>query len=87
MKINSSKMGFSCAIAFSVAWVLCSLMVVMMPNIMLFITGGMVHVDLSSLEWEMKLSTVVIGLIGWSLSAGCLGWLISTLYNKIQIMR
>jgi hypothetical protein len=85
MKIDAAKFGLACAITFAVLWVVCSLLVMVMPNGMMQMSGHMIHGDVSGfMSWNMNMHGVLMGLIGWSISAGISGWLIAVIYNKLM---
>jgi hypothetical protein len=86
MKLDAIKLGKSCAAAFAIIWVICSVFVMVMPMGMMHMTGYMMHSDAANINagmgWSMGLGGLIIGLIAWSLVAGFSGWLIAVLYNK-----
>ena len=83
MKLNATKFGVASAVAFAILWVICSLFVVVMPGMMMEMSGHMVHTDLAGIQWHMGLTSVVIGLFAWSFVAGITGWLVATIYNRL----
>ena len=83
MKIDANKIGVSSAISFGVLWIICSGAVHFFPQPMMAITGHMMHVVLTSLDWALTFSGFLIGLIAWSALAGVSGWLIATIYNRL----
>lgn len=83
MKLNAIKLGYAAALSFTLLWVICSLMVWLMPVMMMGMTGNMMHSDWSQMGWHLSLSGMLIGLVGWSVAAGVSGWLIAVIYNKL----
>ncbi len=83
MKLDAKKFGLASAAAFAVLWIICSILVMVMPMNMMGITGNMVHGDFSSLQWSMGIQGMCYGLIAWSFVAGVSGWLIAIIYNKL----
>jgi hypothetical protein len=83
MKLDAINFGLASAAAFSILWVICSLLVITIPTGMMQMSGDMVHGDLSSMQWSMGVQGIFIGLIGWSILAGVTGWLIAVIYNKL----
>lgn len=83
MKIDAMKMGISVAIAFAIIWTACSVMVWVLPDSMMNMTGHMIHMDLSDVAWNMSTSSVFLGLIAWSLAAGVTAWVAAAAYNKL----
>ena len=83
MKLDAAKFGFACAVAFSILWVVCVLLVMGMPMNMMQISGNMVHGDFTSMQWSMNFQGLFVGLIAWAFVAGISGWLIAFIYNKL----
>jgi cell division protein FtsX len=81
MKINSLNLALASAITTAVVWVICSLLVWMMPGSMMNTTGNMVHMDMSKFGWMLSPLSFFWGLIVWSLFAGIFAWLLATVYN------
>jgi membrane associated rhomboid family serine protease len=84
MLLNANKLGLAAALAVAIIWIVCSVLVMLLPQAMIGVTGDMMHADLSSMQWQMHLSGLLIGLVAWSLTAGFAGWLIALIYNKMQ---
>lgn len=63
MKINPSKLGLSFGLVAAVLWVVCSLLVMLMPMEMMSMTGNMVHSDLSNMHWDMGAAGLFVGLV------------------------
>jgi len=83
MKTDATKMGLAVASAFAVIWVICSVLVWVMPDLMMQMSGHMVHSDLSGMGWQMNGQGVFIGLLAWSATAGFIAWLAAAIYNKL----
>lgn len=81
MKINSLNFALASAITTAIVWVICSLLVWMMPGSMMNTTGNMVHMDMSKSGWMLSPLGFFWGLIVWSLFAGIFAWLLATVYN------
>jgi cell division protein FtsX len=81
MKINSLNLALASAITTAIVWVICSLLVWMMPGSMMNTTGNMVHMDMSKSGWMLSPLGFFWGLIVWSLFAGIFAWLLATVYN------
>lgn len=81
MKLNPVKLAIASAVTMAVFWVICSFMVLVMPAMMMSMTGQMVHADLSGFNWTLTLSGFLVGLISWCLSAGVFGFLLAYFYN------
>lgn len=83
MNLHACKFGIAAAISSGVAWVICSLLVVLLPNMMMEMSGHMVHMDIGEMGWHLTASGFVIGLIAWMISAGFIGWLLAWIYNRL----
>ena len=83
MKLSPINLGYAAAFSFAILWIICSLMVWLMPAMMLNMTGSMMHSDWSQMGWHLTFGGMLIGLIGWSIVAGISGWLIGVIYNKL----
>lgn len=81
MKIQENAFAFACAAAFALIWIICSLFVVALPNMMSDMTGKMLHTDWQAMGWHMSVLGVLIGVVLWAFLAGILGWLIAKIYN------
>lgn len=84
MKINSLNFALASAITAAIVWILCSLLVWIMPGAMMNTTGNMVHMDMSKFGWVLSPLGVFWGLIIWSLFAGIFAWLLATIYNLLN---
>lgn len=83
MSLNTAKFAIASSLSFSIAWLICSLLVWVLPDMMMTTSSNMVHMNLSLMGWEMSFVGILVGLVGWSLSAGAIGWLLAMIYNKI----
>lgn len=83
MKINSLNFALASAITVAIVWIICSLLVWMMPGAMMDTTGSMVHMDISKFGWMLSLTGFFWGLIVWSFFAGIFAWLLAAIYNAL----
>jgi len=83
MKINSLNFALASAITAAVVWVICSLLVWMMPGAMMNTTGNMVHMDMSKSGFMLSPLGFLWGLVVWTLFAGIFAWLLATVYNLL----
>ena len=81
MKIQENAFAIACAAAFAIIWIVCSLFVMALPNMMSDMTGKMLHTDWQAMRWHMSVLGVLIGGVLWAFLAGILGWLIAKIYN------
>jgi hypothetical protein len=84
MTLNAFKFGMASAITAAILWLACSLLVMLMPSMMLSMSGEMVHMQLNDMGWNLTLTGVVVGLVAWSVSAAIAGWLLAAIYNRLQ---
>lgn len=84
MKLDATKLGLASGGAFAIIWLICSVLVMLIPTGMMEMTGQMMHADLSTMQWHIGIGGVVLGAIAWSLVAGVTGWLIATIYNRLN---
>jgi len=83
MKIDAPKFGIACALSVSVLWLVCSILIMVMPSAMLSMSGDMLHMELVEMDWHLTLSGVINGLLGWFAAAGIGGWLLAVVYNRL----
>ena len=83
MKLNAIKFGLASGLAFSIAWIICSIFVMAMPLNMMQISGHMTHGDFSNMQWNLGMYGLFVGLVGWAFVAGFTGWLIAVIYNAL----
>lgn len=80
MKFNAIKFGLAGAISASIIWLVCSLLVV----IMMAMSGDMVHMQLNDMGWHLSLFGVIFGMLGWSIIVGAMGWILASIYNRLD---
>ena len=83
MKINSLKFGLATAITAAVVWIICSLLIWMMPGAMMNMTTNLFHMEIGKSGFVLSPIGVIWGLIGWSLFAGIFAWILATIYNLL----
>jgi len=83
MRLDAVKLGVATAIVIAIVWVICSALVILMPAVMMQMSGHMIHAELGSLGWSMHWAGFFIGLVLWSVLSGLLTWAIAVLYNKL----
>ena len=83
MKLNASKFGLAAAYASAIAWVVCSLIIWLLPGMSMHVGGYMMHADFSGMHWQMHLTGFLVGLIIWSVVAGVFAWLLAAIYNRL----
>jgi hypothetical protein len=83
MKLNPNILGIASAVATAVLWIICSLLVALLPEFMTHMTAGMMHGDTASMAFTMTWTGFLWGLVAWVVCAGVTGWLIATIYNRL----
>lgn len=83
MNLHAVKFGVACALGASILWIVCSILVMVVPSMMLSMSGDMLHMQLVDMGWHLTLSGVIKGLLGWFIAAGVVGWLIAAIYNRL----
>ena len=83
MKLHAFKVGLACSISAIVLWVICSVLVAVMPAMRMSMSGDMVHMQLQDMEWHLTLAGALWGLVAWAVVAGFSGWLLATIYNRL----
>ena len=84
MKLNEKAFALACAAAFGIVWLVCSMMVMMLPDMMSSLTGNMLHTDWKILGWQMSFIGVFIGGFFWVLFAGVTGGIVAKVYNNLN---
>lgn len=83
MKLNANAFGLSAAATVAILWVLCSLIVVIMPGISMNMSGYMMHTDFTGMQWDMHITGFIGGLVIWAIFAYVFGWLLALIYNRL----
>lgn len=83
MKINPLNFALASAITAAVVWIICSLLIWMMPGPMINMTTNLFHVEMGKSGFVISPLGVLWGLIGWSLFAGIFAWILATIYNLL----
>ena len=83
MKLNPIMLGIAGATATSMLWVVCSLLVFLLPGFMTHMTASMMHGDTASMALTMTWPGFLWGLVAWVVWAGVAGWLLAMIYNRL----
>ncbi len=83
MKLNANAFAIAAAITTALLWLVCSLIVVLMPGMSMSMSGYMMHTDFSGMQWSMNITGFILGLVVWSFIASLTAWLIAVFYNKL----
>ena len=84
MKFNSVKFALAATLTTAVIWVICSLLVFLLPQATIMASGDMIHMDIQDMMWSLTLSGFIKGLILWSLSVGLSAWIFAVIYNRLD---
>lgn len=84
MKIDELAFAKALALTSAILWIICAAIVAVLPDMMMSMTGHMMHMDLSDRAWALNWTSFLIGLIIWSVIAGIFGWLITSFYNRFN---
>ena len=83
MKIDSVKFAQAAALSTAIIWIVCSVIVYILPTMMLSISGNMIHMNLDRIGWHLSLSSIVMGLFGWVFISSIIAWLLAKIYNTL----
>lgn len=83
MKLDAMKLGLATGIVFAAIWVLCSLLVVLLPGTTMQMSGHMIHANLGGMSWTMTGVGFVVGLVLWTILPTLLVWAIAGVYNRL----
>jgi hypothetical protein len=84
MKFNSVKFALAATLTTAVIWVICSLLVFLLPQATIMASSDMIHMDIQDMMWSLTLSGFIKGLILWSLSVGLSAWIFAVIYNRLD---
>jgi hypothetical protein len=84
MKFNSVKFALAATLTTAVIWVICSLLVFLLPQATIMASSDMIHMDIQDMMWSLTLSGFIKGLILWSLSIGLSAWIFAVIYNRLD---
>ena len=82
MLLDTKRFTLAAAIASVIIWLFCSLIVFLFPEVSMRVTGDMMHSDFSMMSWQLTPLGVIVGLLGWVVTASLCACLLATIYNK-----
>lgn len=82
MNVTPKKFANAAALGMVLIWLLCAALVVMAPKAASYISGAMMHLDMSHWEWDLSLDKLVVGMFAWALITWLVVWLTSTIYLR-----
>ena len=83
MRPDGVKLGLATGLVFAGVWIICSVLVVIIPSPMMSMSGHMLHADLQGIGWTMHWTGFITGLVLWSVLGGLLVWAVVALYNRL----
>lgn len=83
MKLDAEKFALATALAFALLWIVCASAVGLLPEMMMQVTGHMVHMDASAMQWHISVGGFFLGMLAWSFFGGITAWLIAFIYNLL----
>lgn len=83
MKNRTLRVATAAAGATGILWALCSLIFLYQPEMMIRLTGHMLHADLSSISFSLSWTGFLVGLLGWMVTAAALALTSIGLYNLL----
>lgn len=84
MKLNANAFGLAAAVTVALLWVVCSLVVVLMPGMSMTMGGYMMHTDFTGMQWDMHLTGFIGGLVTWVVVAYVFAGLMALVYNRFS---
>tara|TARA_R110002049_G_scaffold189977_1_gene358587 strand:+ start:11437 stop:11691 length:255 start_codon:yes stop_codon:yes gene_type:complete len=84
MKIDAARMALASGLSISIFWFICSLMVFILPGAMREMTGNMVHLDVTNLDWNLTWWGVLSGMLCWFVTAYAITYVSVAIYNRIS---
>ncbi|AOE49858.1 hypothetical protein KS2013_1138 [Kangiella sediminilitoris] len=86
MKVNAIRLGIATALGLAVIWILCVVLVWLLPGMTMAVFADMMHGKASEMVmgWHLTLSGFFVGMFAWSVCGGITAWLIGTIYNKMS---
>lgn len=81
--IYPKKFAAASALTAAILWIACSALVVAMPDSMWQMTGHMLHVEMTKINWSMNWLGFCVGLVAWAGLSGLAGLMLATVYNAL----
>ena len=83
MTLNAMKLGVAAAAATLFAWVVCSLLVAIAPDLTMTITGHLLHIDPTAHSWALTWGGFAMGAICWAGLAFLFAFVLGATYNTL----
>lgn len=82
MSLDAKILAMSFGSTTVVLWMVCSVLVVLMPGPTMSMAAHMLHGDMAEFSWTLTWTGFFIGLVSWTVCAAAAGWLIGWFYNR-----
>jgi hypothetical protein len=83
MKIHPINLAIASGLAFAVIWLICSALVVALPDMADVTYRGMMHAGNDMPSMHVTMSGFWFGLVGWTLSAAVTTCVLAVSYNAM----
>lgn len=83
MKLHACNFAISASLTSAIVWVVCSVLVLYLPQVTMMLSGDMMHMDTQEMMWSLTLSGFIKGLILWSVTVGVSAWIFAVIYNRL----
>ncbi len=83
MSLDANRLAISFGTTSAVLWIICSVLVALMPGAMMTMTGHMFHASMEGISWTLTWPRFLLGLVAWVVWAAVAGWLIGRCYNRL----
>lgn len=83
MKLDAVKFGLATAGTFAIIWLICSLLVWIVPSLGMHMSGHLLENNMGQMHMAMGFAGITTGIV-WSVLAGLSGCLLAWLYNLQQ---
>ncbi|MFL0802738.1 MAG: hypothetical protein K6L81_03410 [Agarilytica sp.] len=82
MNVIPIKFASAAALSTALIWLLCSVLVLIAPGAINYISGAMMHLEMSHWVWDLSVSKLVVGMLAWALMTWLVVWLTTTIYLR-----
>lgn len=83
MRLQVGQIVASSMLAITILWVVCSLLVWIMPESAASMTAAMLHLEMQPSQWHLTFGGFLLGLGSWLLATSLLTVLVATFYNRL----
>lgn len=83
MKFHTCNFAIAAALTSAIIWIICSLLVLSLPQMTMMLSGDMMHMNTQDMMWTLTLTGFIKGLVLWSITIGLSAWIFAVLYNSL----